>query len=548
VSPGRRGCRGAVPVLAAPLVISWRYTGNPDGSTEQTRELQDRIARFALAVLAISGFMLAASIVANLVSGVGLFQILRQQSVHLCAEALVFAGWRLCRAQRQLSLTLLAAVDATLTILLCTAWTLLGLDSPARDPVEFTIILATTYTLILRSVMVPSTFARTLAINTAAIVPMVLFFIARGAPFSPEASLAERQVFLVFSVLWGLVAVLTAAMQSRMLFGLRERIREIRKLGQYTLAEKIGEGGMGVVYRATHAFLRRPAAIKLLLPGRASPSDLARFEREVQQTSRLRHPNTISILDYGHSDDGIFYYVMEYIDGVDLERLVAAEGPLDAPRAIHILAQASGALSEAHLLGLVHRDIKPANIMLTTRADEPDIVKVVDFGLVKTLQAAADESAVTFVDALIGTPTCLAPEAITAPDTIDGRADIYALGVVGYFMLTGQRLFEGNTIVEICSKHLTEIPAPPSVRLGRPVAADLERVILACLAKAREDRPASAQALRAALLSCHDAARYDAEAARAWWRDRAERVQRSMPAPEAHAATIEIDLRERKAG
>jgi serine/threonine protein kinase len=148
--------------------------------------------------------------------------------------------------------------------------------------------------------------------------------------------------------------------------------------------------------------------------------------------------------NYGHSEDGLFHYVMEYINGVELERLITHDGPLEAPRAIHILAQASGALAEAHMLGLVHSDIKPANIMLSERADEPDIVKVVDFGLVKTLQTAADESAVTFVDALVGTPTSIAPEAITTPDSVDGRADIYALGDVGYFMLTGKRVFEGK--------------------------------------------------------------------------------------------------------
>jgi serine/threonine protein kinase len=155
--------------------------------------------------------------------------------------------------------------------------------------------------------------------------------------------------------------------------------------------------------------------------------------------------------------------------------------------------------------------------MLTTRADEPDIVKVVDFGLVKTVEADAGESAVTFVDALVGTPTCLAPEAITDPDSVDARADIYALGVVGYYMLTGKRLFDGKTVVEICSKHLTEAPVPPSARLGRPIAADLEGLLLSCLSKSRDDRPATAQALRAALLACSDAARYDVDAARAWW-------------------------------
>jgi eukaryotic-like serine/threonine-protein kinase len=527
-------------------VTSWRYSG-ADGTAEQTGELQDRIGRFARMVFVISGVMLLASIVFNVLAGNAALEIARRQADHLAAQLLAFAAWQLCRGKRQIALPLLNAFDAVLTIALCAAWALLGIDSPERNPVEFTVMLATTYTLIMRSVLVPSTFARTLWINTAAVIPALLLFIWRQAPFSPEASPEERRVFVVFSGLWFGVAVLTAAMLSRMLFGLRERIREIRKLGQYTLAEKIGEGGMGVVYRATHAFLRRPAAIKLLLPGRASPSDLARFEREVQLTSRLAHPNTISIFDYGHSEAGIFYYVMEYIDGVDLERLVAADGPMEASRAIHILAQASGALAEAHLLGLVHRDIKPANIMLTARADEPDVVKVVDFGLVKTLQTVSEESAVTFVDALVGTPTCLAPEAITAPDAVDARADIYALGVVGYFILTGQRLFDGKTVIEICSKHLSEAPVPPSIRAGRPIAADLERVILACLAKAREDRPQSAQVLRTALLACSDAARYDADAARAWWHEHAERVRRSLPAPEGHAATIAIDLSGRKA-
>ncbi|HKP61181.1 MAG TPA: serine/threonine-protein kinase [Polyangiales bacterium] len=531
-------------------MTSWRYTGNPEGSAEQSRELQDRIGRFARTVFAISGVMLLAAFVITVASDVGPLETLRRQADHIAAELLALGAWWLCRGKRQLPLPLLNALDALLTFGLCAAWAVLGVDTVDRDPVEFTIMLATTYTLIMRAVLVPSSFLRTLWIHTLAVLPTALIFLVRQAPFSPEASLEERRIFLFFSMLWCGVAVLTSAMLSRMLFGLRERIREIRQLGQYTLAEKIGEGGMGVVYRATHAFLRRPAAIKLLLPGRASASDLARFEREVQHTSQLAHPNTISILDYGHSEDGVFYYVMEYIDGVDLERLIDSEGPLDAPRAVHILAQASGALAEAHLQGLVHRDIKPANIMLTARVDEPDVVKVVDFGLVKTVQALTDdESAVTFVDALIGTPTCLAPEAITAPDSVDGRADIYALGVVGYFILTGKRLFEAKTVVEICSKHLTEAPVPPSVRLGRPIAADLERVILDCLAKSRDDRPASAQALRARLLGCSDAARYDAETAREWWRVHAERVRRSsQPAPEPHAATIAIDLSGRKAG
>jgi serine/threonine protein kinase len=218
-------------------------------------------------------------------------------------------------------------------------------------------------------------------------------------------------------------------------------------------------------------------------------------------------------------------------------------------RVIRILAQASGALSEAHTLGLVHRDIKPANMILTERADEPDVVKVVDFGLVKTLETAPGDAALTNVDAITGTPMYLAPEAITAPDSVDARSDLYALGAVGYFLLTGQHVFDAPTVVEVCSKHLLEAPVPPSQRLGRPVPPDLEALVLACLAKRREDRPASAEAMRAALAACADAGRYDVAAARAWWAGRGATLRAGSQAKRggAHGATMAIDLRGREA-
>jgi serine/threonine protein kinase len=303
------------------------------------------------------------------------------------------------------------------------------------------------------------------------------------------------------------------------LYSLRKQISEVRQLGQYTLQEKIGEGGMGVVYRATHAMLRRPAAIKLLLKERASEVDLVRFEREVQLTSRLTHPNTVSIFDYGRTSEGVFYYAMEYLDGMDLDRLIKTDGPLEAPRAIRILASVCGALEEAHALGLVHRDIKPANIVLTERPDEPDVVKVVDFGLVRSLGNQQD-AASAFNAAIIGTPLYLAPEAATSPETVDGRADLYAVGAVAYFLLTGKPVFEAATVVELCSKHLLEQPIPPSKRLDKGLSPDLEALVLACLAKDREHRPSSAAALRAALLACEDSARYEPTAARAWWNNR----------------------------
>jgi serine/threonine-protein kinase len=266
----------------------------------------------------------------------------------------------------------------------------------------------------------------------------------------------------------------------------------------------------------------------------------------VQLTTRLTHPNTISIFDYGRTSEGVFYYVMEYLDGMDLDRLIEMDGPIDAPRAIHILAQVGGALAEAHALGLIHRDIKPANIILTERADEPDIVKVVDFGLVRTLERNQGDSGVD--TAIIGTPLYLAPEAITSPETVDGRADLYALGAVAYFLLTGKHVFEAATTVEMCSKHIVEAPVSPSKRLGKPLSTDLEALVLACLAKDPGVRPASAAALRAALLGCRDAERYDVETARAWWRDRGAALRtsrRSVGRSGSSAPSMAIDLRGR---
>ncbi|MBV8756028.1 MAG: serine/threonine protein kinase [Deltaproteobacteria bacterium] len=370
----------------------------------------------------------------------------------------------------------------------------------------------------------------------------MIYFLTAGAPATENTS-----IFLLFATMWCAFAVVTAAANSRQLYGLRARIREIGKLGQYTLEEKLGEGGMGVVHRATHAMLRRPAAIKLLLKDRASEKDQVRFEREVQLTSRLRHPNTISIFDYGRTADGVFYYVMEYLDGLDLDRLVKATGPVEPARAIHILAQVAGALAEAHALGLIHRDIKPANIVLTERVDEPDVVKVVDFGLVRSVEGGAAESVAGNV--ITGTPLYLSPEAISSPETIDGRADLYALGAVGYFLVTGEHVFSGGSLLELCSKHLITEPVAPSVRLGRAVPADLEAIILKCLAKERDARFASATALRTALLDCADAGTYDRAAASEWWRNRRP-ASPAVTRPDVVSpseSTMAIDLRDRNA-
>jgi serine/threonine-protein kinase len=279
---------------------------------------------------------------------------------------------------------------------------------------------------------------------------------------------------------------------------------------------------MGVVYRASHAMLRRPTAIKLLHPDRAGKEALTRFEREVRRTAMLTHPNTVTVFDYGRTADGVFYYAMELLEGATLQEIVEVDGPQPEARVIHILEQAAGSLAEAHDAGLIHRDIKPGNILLVDRGGISDQVKVVDFGLVKDIGFMArdgtiSEPALTAADTVMGTPLYMAPETFTAPDTVDARADLYALGAVGYWLLTGTHVFDGHTIIEICGHHMHSIPESPSTRLGTPVSPDLEALLLGCLAKRPEDRPASAHILRERLRTCVAAGRWTNARAAQWW-------------------------------
>ena len=312
---------------------------------------------------------------------------------------------------------------------------------------------------------------------------------------------------------------------------------DICKLGQYTLEERLGEGGMGVVYRASHGMLRRPTAIKLLHPEHAGEDGLARFEREVQRTAMLTHPNTVTVFDYGRTTEGVFYYAMELLDGISIEELVNAHGPQPEERVIHLLVQAAGSLAEAHDAGLIHRDVKPGNILVVDRGGIPDHVKVLDFGLVKDI-GTGTETALTVADAITGTPLYVAPEAITSPETVDGRVDIYALGAVGYWLLTGTDVFGGRTVLEALAHHVHSTPERPSARLGAPVAADLEAVILACLAKRPEDRPQSAHTLRDRLRACEANGGWTDDRAAQWWADYRAAKRRGGGSVRARASPI----------
>jgi len=520
------------------------YSPVPADTAEAARYLQDRVARLGAAVFLMALAMGVASIATHVAAAGAGTEIggIAHEVLHLAAVTPALAVWLRCRGTL-MSTALVETLDAGLTITACVLYALLGMSASSSLSVALSVPLAMSYTLLGRSIIVPSSHQRTLLISAAGAAPTVVYFGTQGVSATFAQSPESGRVFFFFGTLWCAFAVIAAAANSRQLYGLRARIREFGKLGQYTLETKIGEGGMGAVYRATHAMLRRPAAIKLLAKDGASEKDQARFEREVQLTSTLTHPNTIAIFDYGRTADGVFYYVMEYLDGLDLDRLVKEHGPLQPPRVIHILAQVCGALVEAHALHLIHRDIKPANIVLTGRIDEPDVVKVVDFGLVKTLATNGAESR---SDTITGTPMYLSPEAIKTPDAVDERTDIYALGAVAYFLLAGREVFSGTTVVEVLSRHMLEEPVPPSTHSGKPLPADLEQLVLQCLAKDPAQRPQSAAAVRAALLACEDASRYDRTEALAWWlAHRPTPHQRAASVATGSPATMAVDLRGR---
>jgi eukaryotic-like serine/threonine-protein kinase len=282
---------------------------------------------------------------------------------------------------------------------------------------------------------------------------------------------------------------------------LGQQVTREREMGSYRLGELLGRGGMGEVYLATHRMLARPAAIKLIRPEVLAAGDaalaqtaVARFRREAEAAAKLRSPHTVELYDFGVTQEGTFYLVMELLEGQNLERMVRAQGPLDPPRVIHILRQVCESLEEAHSYGLVHRDIKPANIHLGRLGLQDDFVKVLDFGLVRRIDGPSEESLTGAAGMTPGTPAYMAPE-MAHDRTLDGRADIYSLGCVAYYLLTGRLVFEGDTPLQTILKHLQQEPGPPSRVTDRPIPPALDEVILACLAKRPEDRPPSAAML-----------------------------------------------------
>jgi serine/threonine-protein kinase len=368
--------------------------------------------------------------------------------------------------------------------------------------------------------LIPSGWRRcTLVVGTMAVTPLL---ISSAASFLTVAS--PTIFFLQYVLPMGVnltIAVAIAAYGTHRIELLRREVAEARKLGQYQLRKRLGAGGMGEVYLAEHTLLKQPCAVKLIRSEHAGdPATLRRFEREVQATARLKHWNTVQIYDYGHAADGTFYYVMEYLPGITLDQLVKLNGPLPPARAVHLLRQACLALREAHANDLIHRDIKPANIMVCARGGAHDVVKLLDFGLVKVVGPARADSTLTQEGAIAGTPAYLSPEQASGKQDLDCRSDIYSLGAVAYFLLSGQPPFQREQALQMIIAHVVD-PVRPLTDLRPDVPADLQAVVLRCLEKEPGKRFGDVGSLEQALAACTCAGAWDEEAAAAWWRDRA---------------------------
>jgi eukaryotic-like serine/threonine-protein kinase len=380
-------------------------------------------------------------------------------------------------------------------------------------------------------VCIPILFYPAIVPNTPRKTLITSLLAASTEPLALAVShLRGVQVHLdAFYILWDFVPTYICAflvvIPVKIIHGLGQQVRRARELGSYRLEEPLGKGGMGEVFRATHQMLARPAAVKLIrseIIGSSSPAAARviteRFRREAEAAASLRSPHTINLYDFGVAQDGTFFLVMELLDGLDLETLVERFGPVPAERTVHLLRQACESLAEAHTRGLVHRDIKPSNIFTCRMGLDVDFVKVLDFGLVKDVGEGNQESTLlTAPDSTTGTPAYIAPEVIRGDRTPDHRVDIYTLGCVGYWLLTGRLVFQAPNAIQLMYQHANAHPVAPSQRSELEIPSDLDRIILSCLAKFPEDRPQSAQELSRLLGATASGAGWTPERAHRWW-------------------------------
>jgi serine/threonine-protein kinase len=523
-----------------PCSLALENESNCDSSSDTLSLLRSRLRSVALlTTIGFASFLVfhLAAIFSLTHDGVlkkgSEFDLLPTHLVVMAAAATVYAylafGKCVKKAKLRAAEWIVFGAPAAFTL----QWQYLSMTAMAEDfdvlpPLNpLWLVLIFTYAL-----FIPRTWKHAAVVmSSIAAAPLALIVIlmatdadARGAQNANALYFSEQALLFAIVVATGVVGV--AAIQK-----LRREAFEARRLGQYRLGALIGQGGMGEVYLAEHQMMKRPCAIKVIRPEKAGdPTNLARFEREVRLTARLSHWNTIDIFDYGQADDGTFYYVMEYLPGLSLKQLVSRFGPMCAGRTIFLLRQTCEALAEAHGAGLIHRDIKPANIFAAHRGGLYDVAKLLDFGLARPIASTIDIE-LTNAGSITGSPLFMSPEQALGEEP-DERSDIYSLGAVAYHLLSGRPPFEHDNPVRLIASHLHETP-PALHDLLPNVPTDLERVVMTCLQKRREDRYQTAEELLAALADCESADSWGREQAAAWWNEMDQAASPEGPAAQA---------------
>lgn len=519
--------------------IGLQQEGRQANFSDETVELLRNRLRAAAIVLTV---VLGTGLVGNAIAGNHSWLVLRTVIfAGVVGSFLILRGGRAIRLRslRAIELLLFGGVAVQVGLMM---YSTVGHHAARNDAVSMTGAQQFYYSAFCLHVLtfatfVPNTWRRAAVVTVLiAITPYLIWF--GQIRFDPHVARLSGLNLASSPIPVTLIAALIGTFGSHIIQRSRREAFQARQFLQYRLQEKIGSGGMGDVFRAEHVLLKRQCAIKLIRAEQGRDArTLKLFEREVVATARLTHWNTIDIYDYGHTDDGTFYYVMELLQGASLQTLVTEHGPLPAARVVYLLAQACDALQEAHEAGLIHRDIKPANIFVTHRGGLWDVAKLLDFGLVKVTSADDANSAAS--SGFSGTPAYMAPEQARHYDQADGRSDLYALGGVACFLLTGQPPFGGSTITELLAAHAFKPPPGLSDRIAG-IPADLEKIVLRLLEKNPASRFQSARELSDALRAAESAAGWSADRAKAWWAA-VSRTSADGPELRPHPAATLVD-------
>lgn len=494
-----------------------RLTTNMTHDSSHGASFQERVRLYIAVLSGLNVFLWAVIVLARVSlddAPIGIVLVDLDLMRHL-ATAAVCGGLVAIASRRRVSRRKLLLVDAGASAFVSLSVVLgIALRPPAMRP-EQAALLVLVVVLVGRSIVVPSSARRTLVIGLFALAPLLLLAPLFFPVDAVVAGVPHRRLVVVTVLAFGTAVLALTTMTSKILYDLRRTMAHATKLGPYEIGRKLGEGGMGTVYEARHTLLRRRTALKLMKPSQRDVHAEARFEREARLTSELDHPNTVALFDYGRTVDGIDYYAMEYVDGLTLHELVRKTGPVAPARAVVILKQVAASLAQAHGRGLIHRDVKPSNVMICYREGRADCVKVLDFGLAEHLVASGEFH--PEIELQVGTPEYMAPEVVYAPDRVGPPADIYAVGIVAYFLLTGSLPFEDRDLRALARAHRDMPPLWPSLRTRADIPTDLEDLILKCLAKDPSDRFADGRALLEAVDACRDVGTWSDRASELWW-------------------------------